>query len=325
MISQDWLKKLWEIKKMKMTSQTTYHNPVMLKESTDALKIEANGTYIDVTYGGGGHSREILNQLKTGKLYAFDQDPDSEKVKQDSDRLIFINQNFRYLTNFLKMYKAIPVDGLIADLGISSHQIDAEDRGFAFRKDGPLDMRMNKHGNLSAVNVVNEYSEEQLTDIFRQYGELKNARKVAGKIILTRKENKISTTAQLVECLGNMVPSRYQNKFLAQIFQAIRIEVNGELEALKELLLQCKEVIKEEGRIAFITYHSLEDRLVKNFIRSGNLKGELIKDFYGNVLKPFEAINRKPILPSEEELGKNNRARSAKLRVAKRVQIIEKQ
>jgi len=295
----------------------------MLKESIEGLNMKADGTYVDVTYGGGGHSREILKYLKLGKLYAFDQDPDSEKVKQDSDNLIFINQNFRYILNYLKMYKAIPVDGLIADLGISSHQIDQENRGFAFRKDGPLDMRMNQHGDLSAEKVINGYDENQLINIFRQYGELKNAKNVARKIIQSREEKKITSTSQLVKCLEKLVPSRFRNKFLAQVFQAIRIEVNGELEALKELLLQCKEIIKEEGRIAFITYHSLEDRLVKNFIKSGNLNGEIMKDFYGNVIKPFEAINRKPIIPGDVELNMNNRARSAKLRVAKRVQEIE--
>ena len=300
-------------------SQTKYHDPVMLKESTEALNIDPNGTYVDVTYGGGGHSAEILSKLVDGKLYAFDQDPDSQSQKRESDNLIFINQNFRFLSNYLKMYKAVPVDGLLADLGISSHQINVEDRGFAFRMEGPLDMRMSQQGDLTAEKIINEYSEQELKQVLFEYGEVKNATKVARRIIERREDNKISTTGQLVETLQDLVPARIKNRFFAQIFQALRIEVNQEMEALKELLMQLEESIKTDGIIAFITYHSLEDRLVKNFIKSGNLKGEIKKDFYGNVIKPFEAVNRKPILPSDEEIERNNRARSAKLRVAKRL------
>jgi 16S rRNA (cytosine1402-N4)-methyltransferase len=306
-----------------MANQTTYHDAVMLKESTEALDIKPDGIYVDVTYGGGGHSKEILKNLTTGKLYAFDQDPDSEKEKTTSDNLIFINQNFRYLTNYLRMYQALPIDGLLADLGISSHQIDTDGRGFAFRSDGPLDMRMSQQGELTAAKVVNEYSEQALTEMFSQYGELKNSRQVARKIVEARTENPFTSTSQLASCVEKLFPARFKHKFLSQVFQAIRIEVNGELEALKELLSQCGETIKENGRIAFITYHSLEDRLVKNYIKSGNFKGELKKDFYGNVIKPFEAVNRKPLLPSEEELLRNNRSRSAKLRVAVKLKKVE--
>lgn len=300
-----------------------YHEAVMLKESTEALNINAEGRYVDVTFGGGSHSREILSKLKGGKLYAFDQDPDAITQIEENDNLIFINQNFRYLQNFLKMYNAIPVDGILADLGISSHQIDTTDRGFAFRSSGPLDMRMNRHGDLTAEKVVNDYSEEELIRVFREYGELMNARQVAKRITNSRGEKRITGTGQLTAILDSCVPSRFKNKFLAQVFQAIRIEVNGEMDALKELLLQCKDVVKEGGIMAFITYHSLEDRLVKNYIKSGNLKGEIEKDFYGNIIKPFEAVNRKPIIPGEKEILLNNRARSAKLRIAKRIQVNE--
>ena len=313
----------WEIKTPTMADQMTYHEAVMLKESTEALNIRPDGTYVDVTYGGGGHSREILKQLDKGKLYAFDQDPDSSTQMTDDKHLVFINQNFRFLANYLRMYKAVPIDGLIADLGISSHQIDTDERGFAFRSDGPLDMRMSQSGELSAAKIVNEYSEESLTAILREYGELNNARQVARKIVAFRNEKKIVTTGDLAMAVESCFPSRFRNKSLAQIFQAIRIEVNGELEALKELLEQCGQVVKEEGRIAFITYHSLEDRLVKNYIKTGNFSGEVKKDFYGNVIRPFEAVNRKPILPGEKELARNNRSRSAKLRVAKKLKNIE--
>lgn len=307
-----------------MEKPAKYHEAVMLKESTEALNINPEGKYVDVTFGGGSHSREILRKLKGGRLYAFDQDPDAITQIEENDNLVFINQNFRYLQNFLKMYNAIPVDGILADLGISSHQIDTEDRGFAFRSSGPLDMRMNRSGDLTAEKVVNEYSEEELIRVFREYGELKNARQVAKRIINGRGDKRITGTGQLTAILDSCGPSRFKNKFLAQVFQAIRIEVNGEMDALKDLLLQCKDVVKEGGIMAFITYHSLEDRLVKNFIKSGNLNGEIEKDFYGNIIKPFEAVNRKPIIPGEKEISLNNRARSAKLRIAKRIQVNEK-
>lgn len=301
----------------------TYHEPVMLKESTVALEIKPEGTYVDVTYGGGGHSKEILGQLKSGKLYAFDQDLDSQKEAEDDERLVFINQNFKYLFNFLKMYNAIPVDGIIADLGISSHQIDEAERGFAFRHNGPLDMRMNQNQDVSAEQIVNEYSAIELTRVFRDYGELKSARRISEKIDDARKINRIKTSGDLIECIGELSPSRTRNTFLAKVFQALRIEVNGEMEALKELLVQCPGVLKEGGLISIITYHSLEDRLVKNFIRSGNFQGTLEKDFYGNVIKPLEALNRKPIIPGDDEIKRNNRARSAKLRIARKTIVVD--
>ena len=308
---------------MQKTITMTYHEPVMLTESTKALEIKAGGTYVDVTYGGGGHSAEILRQLKNGKLYAFDQDQDSQQEARPDEQLVFINQNFKYLQNFLKMYNAIPVDGIIADLGISSHQIDEPQRGFAFRHNGPLDMRMNRNQEISAEHIVNEYSTEDLARIFREYGELKPAYKIALSIAEARKIKPIKTSSGLIDCLADITPSKTRNTFLAKVFQALRIEVNGEMEALKELLNQSPGVLKEGGIISIITYHSLEDRLVKNFIRSGNFQGILKKDFYGNVIKPLEAINRKPIVPSEEEITRNNRARSAKLRIARKTVSIE--
>lgn len=305
------------------TVTMTYHEPVMLKESTEALEIKSGGTYVDVTYGGGGHSKEILHKLKTGKLYAFDQDQDSQKEAKEDEQLIFINQNFKYLHNFLKLYNALPVDGIIADLGISSHQIDEPQRGFAFRHNGPLDMRMSQNQEESAEHVVNDYSTEELIRVFRDYGELKSARKISIKITEARKLGRIKTSSDLIDCLAEITPTKTRNTFLAKVFQALRIEVNGEMEALKELLNQCPDVLKDGGLVSIITYHSLEDRLVKNFIRSGNFQGKLEKDFYGNVIKPLEAINRKPIIPSEEEINRNNRARSAKLRIARKTASID--
>ena len=302
-----------------MTSKMTYHEPVMLIESTEALEIKPDGTYVDVTYGGGGHSKEILRHLSNGKLYAFDQDQDSRDQVQTNDNLIFINQNFRFLGNFLKMHQAIPVDGILADLGISSHQIDVPGRGFSFREDGPLDMRMNRNQEVSAEHVLNTYALEDLTRVFREYGELREAWKLANKIVDCRESKALKTIHDLMTCIESLIPRQGGNKFLAKVFQAIRIEVNGEMDALKELLSQCPQVLKEGGLMAFITYHSLEDRLVKNFIKSGHFDGHLDKDFYGNVIKPLEAVNRKPILPKEKEIEKNNRARSAKLRVARKV------
>ena len=303
------------MKKQRMT----YHEAVMLKESTQALDIRPDGTYVDVTYGGGGHSKEILTQLKKGKLFAFDQDRDSKDEAVEDENLVFIHQNFKYLANFLKMHQAIPVDGILADLGISSHQIDVPERGFSFRGEGPLDMRMNQNQELSARTVLNSYKAEDLEGIFREYGELREARRLANLIVQKRSEKALETTNDLIEVIHSIAPRHSENKFFAKVFQAIRIEVNGEMEALKELLSQCPKVLKDGGIMVFITYHSLEDRLVKNFIRSGHFDGHLEKDFYGNVLKPMEAVNRKPILPTEEEIKRNGRARSAKLRVARKI------
>lgn len=296
-----------------------YHDGVMIPECLEGMNIEPSGTYVDVTFGGGGHSRAILEQLDNGKLFAFDQDEDAAANILEDGRFTLIRQNFRYATNYLRFYNILPVDALLADLGVSSHQFDADTRGFSIRFDGPLDMRMNQSDDLNAEKVINEYDEEALTRIFRHYGELKSPGKIAGTIVRKREDGHIKTTEALKAALMEVAPKGKDFKFFAKIFQAIRIEVNQELEALRQLLEQCGDLIKKKGRIAFITYHSLEDRMVKNYIRSGNVEGQIEKDFYGNVLRPFKAVNRKPIVPSEEEINRNNRARSAKLRVAERI------
>lgn len=289
----------------------------MLQESLDALSVKANGRYVDVTFGGGGHSKAILRQLgEEGSLYAFDQDPDAQENSIDDDRFTMIPQNFSFLKNYLKLYKAIPVDGILADLGVSSHQFDREERGFSFRFEGPLDMRMDKKRELSAKKVINEYSEEDLRILFREYGEIKNAYKLAKHIVLERTSSKIECIEKFLELIKPLAPKHAEHKFFAQVFQAIRIEVNDELKALKELLAQATEVLSPKGRLVVITYHSLEDRLVKNYFRTGNFEGKPVKDFYGNLKRPLEPVNRKPLTPSQEELKNNNRARSAKLRVA---------
>lgn len=297
-----------------------YHDPALLDEVIEGLKIKTDGVYVDVTYGGGGHSKAILGQLgERGKLYAFDQDPDALNNLIDDSRLHLIQQNFSFTKNYLRMYSALPVNGLLADLGVSFHQFDKAERGFSFRFDGPLDMRMDQSRNLTAAKVLNEYEAEELLRIFKLYGELKNASKIVSKIIAFRAEEAFKTTKQLKNLLHGMVPQKVEHKFLAQVFQALRIEVNQELKVIEELLQQAKEVLKAGGRLVVITYHSLEDRLVKNFIKSGNIEGRLEKDFYGNLLRPFEAVNRKPIVADSEEIKRNNRARSAKLRIAERV------
>ena len=296
-----------------------YHNPVLLKESIDGLLIQQSGIYVDVTYGGGGHSREILNNLgEDGQLYAFDQDQDALQNKMDDERLTLIHQNFRHLKNFLKLYNAYPVDGILADLGISSHQIDVGERGFSTRFDGELDARMNQNQLKSAKEVLNTYSEGELKLVFQNYGEIANSGKLARTIVEQRVNGEINTTAQLKKAIANCIPANFDHKYLAVVFQALRIEVNEELEALKEFLLQTIQAIKPGGRLVVISYHSLEDRLVKNFIKSGNFEGVLEKDFFGNVISPFKQISRKPITPNEEELKVNNRSRSAKLRIAER-------
>lgn len=297
----------------------SYHNPVLLKECIEGLNINPAGIYVDVTYGGGGHSREILKHLTTGKLYAFDQDEDAVKNKVEDSRLILIKQNFRYLKNFLKMYNALPVDGLLADLGVSSHQFDEAERGFSTRFDASLDMRMDRNTKLTAADVLNTYSEEELKRVFKLYGEVDNAGKLAYFIFSSRKEKAIMTVNDLKAAMERCVKRGRENQYYAQVFQALRIEVNKELDVLEELLMQSIEVIKPGGRLVVISYHSLEDRLVKNVIRSGKLEGEIDKDFYGNPLTPFKAITRKPIVPSDEENGRNTRARSAKLRIAEKL------
>lgn len=298
----------------------SYHIPVLLHDAVEMLVQDCAGVYVDVTFGGGGHSREILSRLDVGgKLVAFDQDQDARDNLIDDPRFEFVPQNFSFLKNNLRMLGLYPVDGLLADLGVSSHQFDTAERGFSFRFDAELDMRMDRQASLSAKKVVNEYVEEDLAKVFWVYGELRNSRKLARVIVQARSENKIRTVGELKEVIAGLVPEIKQKKFLAQVFQALRIEVNDEMEVLRLLLEQLPDVIKEGGRVVFITYHSLEDRMVKNFIKTGNVMGDLEKDFYGNVLRPFKEVNRKPILPSDKEIEVNPRSRSAKMRVAVRI------
>lgn len=294
----------------------SYHNPVLLKESVDALDIKEDGIYIDVTFGGGGHSREILSRLGAkGRLFAFDQDPDAQDNKIDDDRFVLIAENFRHITRFLKFYRIQKVDGILADLGVSSHQFDQAERGFSTRFDADLDMRMDQKSKLSAKEIVNKYSEEQLADILFLYGELRSARALAKTIVEAREEEEIETSFQLKEVLKRHLPKAKEHKILAQIYQAIRIEVNQELEVLKEFLNQIPDLLTEEGRLSVISYHSLEDRLVKRFIRTGLFSGEPNKDFYGNTNEPLKKVG-KLIVPTQVEIKNNNRARSAKLRIA---------
>ncbi|MGM9760339.1 MAG: 16S rRNA (cytosine(1402)-N(4))-methyltransferase RsmH [Parabacteroides sp.] len=298
-----------------------YHVPVMLPESLEGLQIRPDGIYVDVTFGGGGHSRGILNLLgDEGCLYGFDQDADAEHNIPDDDRFVFVRSNFRYLYNFMRYHGVNgEVDGLLADLGVSSHHFDDQERGFSFRFEGALDMRMNTRGGLTAADVLNQYSEEQLADLFYLYGELKSARKLASVIVKARQEKTIETIPQFLEILKPFVGKDKEKKFLAQAFQALRIEVNDEMRALKEMLEQTTKVLKPGGRLVVITYHSLEDRMVKNFLKNGNFEGKAEQDFFGNRSLPFRLINNKVIVPSAEEIEKNPRSRSAKLRVAERV------
>ena len=297
-----------------------YHKPALLNESVDGLSIVANGCYVDVTFGGGGHAKEILSRLsEEGRLFAFDQDPDAENNRLDDERFSLIPQNFSFLKNFLRMYNVIPVDGVLADLGVSFHQFDVPKRGFSFRFEGPLDMRMDQKRKLTAAKVVNTYSAEQLEVIFKEYGELRNAKQIVDRIEIARKEKKITTVEGFKAILKEITPEKLQHKFLAQVFQALRIEVNEELKVIQDLLEQTVEVLKVGGRMSVITYHSLEDRLVKNFFKTGNVQGKVEKDFFGNLIRPMEPINRKPIVPSAAEIKDNNRSRSAKLRIAEKV------
>ena len=296
---------------------TDYHQPVMLQECIEALNIKPDGIYVDVTFGGGGHSREILKHLgPQGRLLAFDQDADAQKNLPNDDRLTFIDQNFRYLKNNCRLQGAISADGILADLGVSSHQFDQPERGFSIRFDADLDMRMDQGGSLTARDVVNSYTEEQLHRIFGIYGEIKNAKTLARTLVTVRLNKSIQTVADLKNAIGPLIPKGKENKYLAQVFQALRIEVNQELEALKEFLEQSVDVLKSEGRLVVMSYHSLEDRLVKNFIAKGKFHGEVEKDFFGNQIKPLESLTRKAIAASEKEVKGNNRARSAKLRIA---------
>ena len=294
-----------------------YHNPVLLNDSIDALAIKKDGVYVDVTFGGGGHSREILNRLGgSGKLIAFDQDIDAKRNKIDDSRFTLIEENFRYIGRFLKFYGVNKVDGILADLGVSSHQFDEAERGFSIRFDGALDMRMNQNSRVSAKKIINTYSEEMLANILFMYGELRNAKVIARTIVEARIESEIETSFQLRKILQKFLPKAKEHKILAQIFQAIRIEVNEELEVLKEFLIQIPNLLNPEGRLSVISYHSLEDRLVKRFIRTGLFEGEPEKDFFGNTNVPLQKLG-KLITPNQEEVKTNNRARSAKLRVAK--------
>jgi 16S rRNA (cytosine1402-N4)-methyltransferase len=294
-----------------------YHTPVMLNECIDGLAIKPAGTYVDVTFGGGGHSREILNHLgKEGRLLAFDQDADAKQNLIDDERFIFADQNFRYLKNFCRLHGAIPADGILADLGVSSYQFDQAERGFSIRFDAELDMRMNQLSDLSAKDVINNYSEAELHRIFGVYGEIQNAKSLASTIVISRLTAPIVTVADLKNAIANRIPKGKENKYLAQVFQALRIEVNQELEALKDFLIQTASVLESGGRLVVMSYHSLEDRLVKNFIAKGKFSGELEKDLYGNDNKPFDAVSRGAITASEKEISENNRARSAKLRIA---------
>lgn len=300
---------------------SNYHVPVMMEECLRGLNIEPGATYVDATFGGGGHSRAMLEKIKGGKLIAFDQDPDAskegDKVKERS--FTFCQANFKYLKKYLKLNGVLKVHGILADLGISSHQIDSAERGFSTRFDGPLDMRMDKKSPLMAANVLNEYPEEKLHKILGMYGEVKNAKTLARTIGQRRSIKKLERIADLIELLKPVAPRGREYKYYAQVFQALRIEVNQELEALESFLLQCGEVMEKGGRLVVISYHSLEDRMVKNYMNTGKVFGDLEKDFFGNPIKPFQAVNRKPIEASEEEVKVNNRARSARLRVGERI------
>lgn len=296
-----------------------YHIPALLKESIDGLNIRPDGIYVDVTFGGGGHSMEILKRLKTGRLIAFDQDEDAILNVPVDKKFLFLNQNFRFLKNNLLFNKIGSIDGLIADLGVSFHQFDEPGRGFTFRQDAPLDMRMNKSGQVTAAHLLKTLDEESLADIFYNYGELTNSRRIAKEIVAARFVKPLISVSDLIEAVGKLAPYRQEHKFYAKAFQALRIAVNHEIEYLQEMLEQALSVLNKGGRLVIITYHSLEDRVVKNFMKSGNFQGEEKKDFYGNVETPFRIINKKGTTPREEEIANNNRARSARLRIAEKI------
>ena len=297
----------------------TYHVPVLLKESIDGLNIKPNGTYVDVTFGGGGHSREILSRLGSkGHLYSFDQDADAEKNIVNDERFTFVRSNFRYLKNWMRYYEVDHIDGLLADLGVSSHHFDDETRGFSFRFNAPLDMRMNKRAQLTAAEVVNNYTEEQLAGIFYLYGELKNARKIAAALANARSVKPIETTQDLIDATARLMGREREKKDTAKLFQALRIEVNHEMEALIEMLNSATELLGTGGRLSVITYHSLEDRIVKNMMKAGNTEGQMKQDFFGRAESPFTLVNNKVIVPDQDEQERNPRSRSAKLRIAEK-------
>jgi len=299
-------------------SRMEYHNPVLLDECIKGLDIKPTGIYVDVTFGGGGHSKSILKNLEGGKLYAFDQDKNALQNTLNEDSFKLINANFRHLKNFLRMEGVRKIDGLLADLGVSSHQFDIAERGFSIRFDGVLDMRMNTSSSLSARQVVNEYSQQDLANILFKYGDLRNSRAISREIVNAREIEAITTTNQLIEIVGGMVPERKRNQFLARVFQAIRIEVNDELKALEEMLFDAVDMLNEGGRLVILSYHSLEDRMVKNLMKKGNVEGILEKDFFGNPIKDLREVNRKVIVASKEQILENIRARSAKLRIAEK-------
>lgn len=299
--------------------ESLYHVPVLLEESVSGLNIDPEGVYLDLTFGGGGHSREILKHLKGGSLIGFDQDSDALANVPEDSRFVFVNHNFRYLRNFLRYCGHDEADGILADLGVSSHEFDEAGRGFSFRFDAELDMRMNRKGRLRATDILNTYSEEDLIRVFREYGEVENARGLVGLILNARAAKPITRSEEFLQVIAPKVPKQKEKKYLAQVYQALRIEVNGELDALKEMLQQAELALRPGGRLVVITYHSLEDRIVKNFLKSGNFEGKVEKDFYGHVKRNFELVNRKVIIPSDKEIERNPRARSAKLRIAEKI------
>lgn len=301
-------------------TENKYHIPVLLKDSVGNMIVDPNGVYVDVTFGGGGHSRYVLSCLEEGRLIGFDQDEDAERNLMDDERFTFVRQNFGFMKNYLRMIPgALPVDGVLADLGVSSYQFDTAERGFSFRFDAELDMRMNRDVAKTAKDVLMMYEEADLRYVFKVYGELSNAYKIARRVVDRREEGELSTIGDLKSLMKGLYLPHKEHTFFAKLFQALRIEVNDEMKVLEKLLEQSVEVIKKGGRFSVITYHSLEDRMVKRFFKSGNVEGKLEKDFYGNLIRPFKEVNRKPIIPNEEEIKQNNRARSAKLRVAERI------
>ena len=302
---------------------TDYHLPALLSETLEGLNIQPEGTYVDVTFGGGGHSKEILTRLgPNGKLFGFDQDVEAYRNVMDDDRFVFVRSNFRYLKNFLKYYQAEKVDGILADLGVSSHHFDDEERGFSFRYETDLDMRMNRSATKTAADILNNYDEKELSRLFYQYGELRMSRKIASSIVFARQERAITTVNDFLGIMERFIHRDKEKKILAQAFQALRIEVNQELDALSVMLQQSVESLKVGGRMCVISYHSLEDRMVKNFFRSGNMEGKIEKDFFGNPLTDLKLINRKVIVPTEEEQRRNPRSRSAKLRIAEKIEAV---
>lgn len=302
-----------------MNNTDVYHIPVLLNESIEGINLKANGIYADMTFGGGGHSKEILRRMgEDCHLYSFDQDEDAEKNIVNDKRFTFVRSNFRYLRNFMRYYGVEQLDGILADLGVSSHHFDDSERGFSFRFDGKLDMRMNKRAGMTAADIVNTYDEEKLADVFYIYGELKNSRKLAATIAKARQQKQITTIGEFLDIIKPLFGREREKKELAKVFQALRIEVNHEMEALKEMLYEATDLLKPGGRLVVITYHSLEDRMVKNLIKAGNIEGKVEQDFYGNVQSPFRAVNNKVIVPTDEEVNQNPRSRSAKLRIAEK-------